>query len=259
MFETIDYETHEDHVATVTINRPEAMNSFNSQMVEEMAAVWQLIKEDDHVHTVVVRAADGRAFSTGKDVKEQDSVWREGVVWSQWDPGKKLGPKQNEMWKPVICAVHGLCCGGAYYWLNESDIVICSEDAEFFDPHVSFGMVSACEPIGLTRRIAYGEVMRMNLLGNDERMSSATALRIGLVSEVLGSREALWNRARELASKVASKPPLATQGTVKAVWQSLDSGLSSAIDRAMLYIQVNNLSDGQIDRSIAKKRDHEVR
>ena len=62
-----------------------------------------------------------------------------------------------------------------------------------------------------------------------------------------------------LASKVASKPPLATQGTVKAVWQSLDSGLSSAIDRAMLYIQVNNLSDGQIDRSIAKKTDHEVR
>ena len=244
MFETIDYETHEDHVATVTINRPEAMNSFNSQMVEEMATVWQLIKEDDHVHTVVIRAADGRAFSTGKDVKEQDSVWREGVVWSQWDPGKKLGPKQNEMWKPVICAVHGLCCGGAYYWLNESDIVICSEDAEFFDPHVSFGMVSACEPIGL---------------GNDERMSSATALRIGLVSEVLDSREALWNRARELASKVASKPPLATQGTVKAVWQSLDSGLSSAIDRAMLYIQVNNLSDGQIDRSIAKKTDHEVR
>jgi len=115
MFETIDYETHEDHVATVTINRPEAMNSFNSQMVEEMATVWQLIKEDDHVHTVVIRAADGRAFSTGKDVKEQDSVWREGVVWSQWDPGKKLGTKQNEMWKPVICAVHGLCCGGAYY------------------------------------------------------------------------------------------------------------------------------------------------
>ena len=147
----------------------------------------------------------------------------------------------------------------AYYWLNESDIVICSEDAEFFDPHVSFGMVSACEPIGLTRRIAYGEVMRMNLLGNDERMSSTTALRIGLVSEVLDSRDALWERARALASKVASKPPLATQGTVKAVWQSLDSGLSTAIDRAMLYIQVNNLSDGQVDRVSAKKSDYEVR
>ena len=198
MFETISYETHDDHVATVTINRPEAMNSFNSQMVEEMAAVWELIKADDQVHAVVIRAADGRAFSTGKDVKETDSVWREGVVWSQWDPGKKLGPKQNEMWKPIICAVHGLCCGGAYYWLNESDIVICSEDAEFFDPHVSFGMVSACEPIGLTRRIAYGEVMRMNLLGNDERMSSATALRIGLVNEVVPHAE-LMDRAEQIA------------------------------------------------------------
>ena len=259
MFETISYETQDDHVATVTINRPDAMNSFNSQMVEEMAAVWALIKADDQVHAVVIRAADGRAFSTGKDVKEADSIWREGVVWSQWDPGKKLGPKQNDMWKPIICAVHGLCCGGAYYWLNESDIVICAEDAEFFDPHVSFGMVSACEPIGLTRRIAYGEVMRMNLLGNDERMSSATALRIGLVSEVMESREALWARAGELAAKVASKPTLATQGTVKAVWQSLDSGLSTALDRAMLYIQVNNLMDGQVDHTTAKKSPHEVR
>ena len=247
-FETISYETHDDHVATVTINRPDAMNSFNSQMVEEMAAVWELIKTDD-----------GRAFSTGKDIKETDSIWREGVVWSQWDPGKKIGPKENDMWKPIICAVHGLCCGGAYYWLNESDIVICSEDAEFFDPHVSFGMVSACEPIGLSRRIAYGEVMRMNLLGNDERMSSATALRIGLVSEVLETREELWSRARGLAAKVATKPTLATQGTVKAVWQSLDYGLSAAKDRAMLYIQVNNLSDGQVDRGVAKKIPHEVR
>ena len=259
MFETILYEVHDDNVATVTLNRPDAMNSFNSLMVEEMATVWEMIKKDDHVHAVVIQAADCRAFSTGKDIKEKDSIWREGVEWSQWDPGKKLGPKQNDMWKPVICAIHGLCCGGAYYWLNESEIVICSEDAEFFDPHVSFGMVSACEPIGLTRRIAYGEVMRMNLLGNDERMSAATALRIGLVSEVMESREALWCRARELASKVASKPSLATQGTVKAVWQSLDSGLTTALDRAMLYIQVNNLKDGQVDRGSAKKTPHEVR
>jgi len=101
--------------------------------------------------------------------------------------------------------------------------------------------------------------MRMNLLGNDERMSSATALRIGLVSEVLETREELWSRARGLAAKVATKPTLATQGTVKAVWQSLDYGLSAAKDRAMLYIQVNNLSDGQVDRGVAKKIPHEVR
>ena len=65
MFETISYETQDDHVATVTINRPDAMNSFNSQMVEEMAAVWALIKADDQVHAEVIRAADGRANSTG--------------------------------------------------------------------------------------------------------------------------------------------------------------------------------------------------
>ena len=120
MFETILYNVHEDNVATVIINRPDAMNSFNSLMVEEMAAVWEMIKKDDRVHAVVIKAADCRAFSTGKDVKEKDSIWREGVEWSQWDPGKKLGPKQNEMWKPVICAIHGLCCGGAGVWMGNT-------------------------------------------------------------------------------------------------------------------------------------------
>ena len=92
-----------------------------------------------------------------------------------------------------------------------------------------------------------------------EPIGAEEALRIGLVSEVMESREVLWSRARELAAKVASKPTLATQGTVKTVWQSLDSGLSTALDRAMLYIQVNNLADGQVDRGAAKKSPHEVR
>lgn len=259
MFETIKYEVGDDKVATITLNRPEAMNSFNSQMVEEMSQVWALIKADDGVNAVVVQAADGRAFSTGKDVKEKESSWHKGGIWSRWDPGKKIGPKQNEMWKPVICAVHGLCCGGAYYWLNESDIIICSEDAEFFDPHVTFGMVSACEPIGLTRRIPYGDVMRMNLLGNDERMSSATALRISLVSEVLPSRTELWAKARSLAAIIAEKPTLSTQGTVKVVWESLDVGLKTAMERALMYTQVNSLSGGLSDRGQIKKSKHAIR
>ena len=90
-------------------------------------------------------------------------------------------------------------------------------------------------------------------------MGSATARRVGLGSEGMESREALGVRAGELAVKVASKPSLATQGTVKAVWQSWDSGLSTALDRAMLYIQVNNLMDGQVDHTTAKKSPHEVR
>jgi enoyl-CoA hydratase/carnithine racemase len=102
--------------------------------------------------------------------------------FSAEDPGQYLGAKQNRVWKPLICAVHGMCAGGAFYWLNEADIIICSEEATFFDPHTTYGMVSALEPVGLARRIPLGEVMRIALFGLDERMSSARALGIGLVS-----------------------------------------------------------------------------
>ena len=81
------------------------------------------------------------------------------------------------MWKPLIVAVHGMCAGGAFYWLNECDVAICSDDATFFDPHTTYGMASALEPAALLRRISFGEVMRMALFGNDERISAARALR----------------------------------------------------------------------------------
>src|SRR3546814_9246768 len=71
-----------------------------------------------------------------------------------------LGPKSMNCWKPVIAAVHGMAAGGAFYWLNESDIIICSEDATFFDPHVTYGMTSALEPIGMTYHMPLHDVDR---------------------------------------------------------------------------------------------------
>src|SRR5690606_9755493 len=121
------------------------------------------------------------------------------------------------VWKPVIAAVHGMAAGGAFYWLNEADVIICSDDAQFFDPHTTFGMVSALEPVGMLRRIPIGEVLRIALFGNDERVSAGRAYQIGLVSEVL-PREQLWERAHVLARRLADKPPWAIQGTVKAIW-----------------------------------------
>src|SRR5262249_40658201 len=134
------------------------------------------------------------------------------------DPGVSLCPKQNGCWKPVVCAVNGMAAGGAFYWINESDIVICSDDAQFFDPHGTYGMTSSLEPAGLRWRIPLGEVLRWTLMGLDERMSAERALQIGLVSEVV-SADRLWDRAHEIAAIVAAKPSVATQGTVKAVWQ----------------------------------------
>ena len=151
------------------------------------------------------------------------------------DPGTFLGPRANHCWKPVVTAVHGLCCGGAFYWLNESDIIICSQDAQFFDPHVDYGLACCVEPIGLSYRMAIGDVMRIALLGNSERMSAATALQARLVSEVVPSRDALWQRARRIASMIAEKPTEAVQASVYSIWASLDMNRKAALEQAFKH------------------------
>jgi enoyl-CoA hydratase/carnithine racemase len=251
-YETIELEIS-DHVATITINRPQAMNSFTRTMVEEFEALWKELGRNDDVHCCVLRAAPGRAFSTGADVKSSQEPGGAVVdldnIWHCEDPGKFLGPKSMNCWKPVIAAVHGMAAGGAFYWLNECDIVICSEDATFFDPHVTYGMTSALEPIGMTYKMPLQDVLRMVLLGNDERVCAETALRIGIVSEVV-ALDNLWDRAAELAGIVAAKPPAATAGSLKAIWQSLDLPRSVALMNGLKYCQIGNpVGVPQVDRT----------
>jgi len=238
-----EYETvlldldHEVRVATVTLNRPESLNSFNRTMCEEMRQIWHVIKGDEQINAVVLRAAGDRAFSAGLDVKSR--YGQPEIVWNHDDPGELLSPKWQKMWKPVVCAVHGMCTAGALYFVNESDVVICSSDATFFDSHVSAGLVSALEPVGLMRRVGLGDTLRMALMGNDERVSADTALRIGLVTEVV-PREQLWARAHQIASTIATKPPTATQGTVRAIWESLDRPYRAAMDQGLIYTRLGN-------------------
>src|SRR5215472_6319586 len=191
-YDTILYDVSDDAVATITLNRPEVLNAFDRQMCEEIRDAWHRIKADPSVNAVVLRAAGDRAFCAGLDTSKP--YGQPDDVWNHEDPGELLSPKWQQVWKPVVCAVHGMCTAGAFYFVNESDVVICSEDATFFDSHVTAGLVCALEPIGLMRRIGLGETLRIALMGNDERVSADTALRIGLVSEVVVA-ERLWERA----------------------------------------------------------------
>ncbi|OBI23938.1 enoyl-CoA hydratase [Mycobacterium sp. E1386] len=237
-FETILLEVDAtDRVATITLNRPAQLNAFNRTMCEEMTRAWRMVKLDESVNAVVLRAAGDRAFSAGLDIKTP--YGQPENVWNHEDPGEALSPKWQKMWKPVVCAVQGLCTAGAFYFINESDVVICSQDATFFDSHVSAGLVCALEPIGLMRRIGLGETLRIALMGNDERVSADTALRIGLVSEVVPT-EQLWDRAHEIATTIAAKPPTATQGTVKAIWESLDKPYRAAMEQGLIYTRLGN-------------------
>jgi enoyl-CoA hydratase/carnithine racemase len=201
--------------------------------------LWRRVREDAAIHAVVLRAAGDRAFCTGMDVRD-GPWWTDVPVWSQQDPGARLGPKQQEVWKPVIAAVHGMAAGGAMYFLNEADIIVCSEDAVFFDPHADGGIVSALEPVGMLHRgVPLGDVLRWALMGTGERIGAETALRLGLVTEVV-TRDRLWARADEIAAEIAGRRPEAIQGTVRAIWEAVNQPPAVTRQSGLLYTHVGN-------------------
>lgn len=249
----------DEHVATITLNRPDKLNGIDGDMLAEIRRLWQVVRDDDDVHAVVFRAAGERAFSTGLD-RVKGFVYPDNV-WNKPDPGESLDPKHFKCWKPVICAVNGMCAGGAFYIVGGSDIVVASPDATFFDPHVDFGLVAALEPISMLRRMPLGEILRVSLLGVEERMSADRAHQIGLVSEIV-SGDRLWERAHELASKIAAKPSISTQGTVRAIWESLDAGRTAALARGLSYTQIgNSIGISQVENMLrtGQRKPFEVR
>src|SRR5262249_16271762 len=149
-YTTIRYETTPDLVATITLDRPGALNAFDRTMCEEIRSVWQRIKTDPSVNAVVLRAAGERAFSAGLDIKKD--YGQPDDVWNHEDPGEYLSPKWQKVWKPVVCAVQGMCTAGGLYFLNEADIVICSHHAALFDSPVTHRMVAPPAPAWLMRR-----------------------------------------------------------------------------------------------------------
>ncbi len=238
MYETIEFAVA-DHVATITLNRPEQLNAFNRLMTEEIVEVWRAVRTNDDIHVAVLQANGERAFCTGIDIRS-GKWWGEDNIWTHEDPGVYLGPRANKVWKPVVCAIQGMCAGGGQYFVNEADIVICSEDAVFFDPHANGGIVSALEPIGMLQRgVPLGDVLRWALMGTEERITAASALRLGLVCEVVAIDQ-LRSRAADIAAQIAARNPIAIQGTVRAIWEATEMTPHMAKQNGMAYTHIGN-------------------
>jgi enoyl-CoA hydratase len=210
-------------------NRPEQLNAMNALMRDEFEVAWKTLDSDPEVR-VIVHTGEGRAFQTGVDVTElatdgkgmeryRESVERWDLHFTAW---------QNDVWKPVITAVNGICAGGAFHWVAEADIVIASSDASFFDPHVSVGQVVSIEAIALMKRIPVEAVMRMAFVGRFERMPAQRAYELGMISEVVHPPERLREAAQELAEKIAKNSPAAMAATKRALWGAMEHGLTDA-------------------------------
>ena len=263
-FDTLGYE-EDDGVAWVTLDRPEVYNAFNAVMQRELRVLWRALRRHDDVRVVVLTGAGDRAFCTGIDRNEamggQDgdaTVGEDGepvhvgagtTPFMFDDPGDDLGPKTCDLWKPVIGAVNGMACGGAFYLLGEVDFVIATEQATFFDPHVTYGMAAAFEPLQMSGRMPFGELARMTLLGASERMSARRAHQVGLVSEVVTDVPELRERAGWAARQIADAPPLAVQGSLRALWAGRDLTRGQALALGYAFVGLGNsdesLAEGQ--------------
>jgi enoyl-CoA hydratase/carnithine racemase len=236
----------DDGVATVTLNRPEVYNSFDPTMVEEVSALWQAFKEADEVRAIVLTGAGEKAFCTGLDRGSVEEFGMDPLTYE--DPGKFLGPKSQGLWKPVVAAVNGMACGGAFYFLGEADVLLAAEHATFFDPHVTFGMAAIFEPILLLRRMPFSEVLRMSLAGSHERISAPTAQQLGLVSEVT-TAEDLLPAAQRLAAIFAASPAHAVQATLRSLWAAKDLSVAEATELGNVFLNlgtsVDALNEGQ--------------
>jgi enoyl-CoA hydratase/carnithine racemase len=263
----------------VTLNRPEVSNAFNYRMLTELHEVWTALRMNDDVRVAVLTGAGERAFCTGMDRGEVRTDWGntqpehrtsairddEVQVSSAFmfdDPGRFIGPKSCDLWKPVISAVNGMACGGAFYMLGESDIIVAAENATFFDPHVTYGMPTTFEPIHMLQRMPLGEIMRISLLGNAERMSAQRAFQVGLVSEVV-PLDSLADAAGWVASEIAALPTLPVQATVRAIWAGRDMNRTQALSLAGVMsfsgTDVANLGPGQQSFASGQRKQWKLR
>ena len=267
-FETITV-SFDSNVAWVTLNRPEVLNAFNDQMQAEIRTTWLAFREMDDVHAVVLTGSGEKSFSVGIDrdgdmsaLEDNENLYGTSNNYMYDDPGNDLGPKSCDLWKPVICAVNGICCGGAFYFLAECDIIIAAEHATFFDPHVTYGMPAVFEPMKMTQRMPLGEILRMTLLGNHERLSADTAKQIGLVSEVVPTA-GLNERASWISTAIASQPPVAVQASLRAIWTANDMGRLNALSQAPSILSTgmskNAIAEGQSLFESGQRIDYQTR
>jgi enoyl-CoA hydratase/carnithine racemase len=244
---SVHYESS-DHVATITLDNPEARNAFDYEMTQELRRLWNEIQNDPDVRCVIVTGAGEKAFCTGWDISSTaagDSQ-KFAKVARHDAPYSQITAIQNRCWTPVITAVNGICNGGGLHFIADTDLAIASDTATFFDTHCQNGLAATLEMAGLARRIPLDAVFRLTYLGSKERMSAADALRIGLIGEVVPA-DRLMARARELASIIAQWSPTALARSKRAIWESLDYGLEPGLDAAYHQLELHADHPDQIE------------
>ncbi len=208
------------HIATITLNRPEAGNAINGALREELNAAWNRFRDEEDAW-VAILTATGRVFCAGGDLKDgEGSIGTfAGTFWEK--PTINSFESGMELFKPTVAAVQGPCIGYGLTGVLFCDFVIASTEATFSFPEVSIGVPTIVGAIRLPRRIRWADAMELLLTGKP--MTAERAKEVGLVWKLVEPAE-LATAAREWAQTLTEAAPLAQRATKEVAWRTADMG-----------------------------------
>jgi enoyl-CoA hydratase/carnithine racemase len=242
----------DDHVATITYNRPEALNAVNGELRRDLNDAFTRFRDDEDAWVAIVTGA-GKAFCVGADLRDGAGSTGDfaGTFWEK--PTINSFESGWEIFKPVIAAVNGYCLGYGLTLVTWCDFVIASERAEFGFPEVTIGVPTIVGAICLPRLIGWQRAMELLLTG--ERIDAARAHEIGLAGWVV-PHDALMDEARALAARLVKAAPLAARATKEVAVRSQHLSMLEAIRFGETMRKVAGATDDAAEgmRAAAERR-----
>jgi enoyl-CoA hydratase len=225
-YENVRYEV-DGFIATITVNRPQALNALNRQTLNEIGWALRDADGDQRIRCVIVTGAGEKAFVAGADIAEmadQGATEARGFAAA----GRAVGDVLEGMQKPVIAAVNGFALGGGCEIALACDFIYASDKAKFGQPEVNLGVIPGFGGTQrLARRIGQGRAMELVLTG--DMIGADEALRMGLVNKIVAAAE-LMAETKKCAEKIAQKGPLAIAYARRAVRKSAELSLPAGLD-----------------------------
>jgi len=224
---TMLYEKR-DHIAIVTINRPEAMNAFTAEMLRAMDAAFADFNADPDLWVAILTAAGGKSFSSGMDLKEAIPAMAGGDELGYEDHTKR---PFSDVFKPIIAAVNGYCIAGGLEFLQGTDLRVAAEHATFGLGEVRWGIIpTGGSHIRLPRQIPWAVAMELLLTGRP--IDARRAYDIGLVNQVVPASE-LMPAALKLAEVICKNGPLAVRTAKEIAVRSLGLESGFVLEKAL--------------------------
>jgi enoyl-CoA hydratase len=216
----------EDHIATVTLNRPKVLNALNATMLRELDELFSALALDDTVRVILLRGAGGKAFAAGADISELagvDAASGEQLAGST----HRIFRRIEALGKPIIACIDGFALGGGCELAMACTLRLAASTARFGQPEIKLALIPG---YGGTQRLPrlVGRSAALKMILTGAIIDAAEALRIGLVDEAV-SADQLTARATELAQLFAGMPPLAVAAAIEAVDRGADLPLDEAL------------------------------